>query len=110
MIGVDANFDFNVASPNPPWLNANEDGILSVHPRRSRIPVLREPEHGEAVANLQQGMLTMEDMGLCDRFGTELCRIMLMRHKNEVIRAVDALMQLAPYSAVSALPGRRLGE
>jgi len=97
MIGVDDTFDFNVAAPNPPWMDANEDGILSVHSKRSRTPVLRETE-GEAVANLQQGMLTMEAMGLCARFGAELCRIMLMRNENDVDRAVDALMQLAPYS------------
>lgn len=39
MIGVDVAFDFDVAVPNPPWMDANEDGILSVHSKRSRTPV-----------------------------------------------------------------------
>ena len=93
MIGVDLNFDFNVASPNPPWMDANEDRILSVHPKRSRTPVLITVAEAEAAAKLQQGMLMMEEMGLCTRFGTELCRNMLMRHENEFNLAMDALMQ-----------------
>ena len=92
MIRVDANFDFNVASPNPPWLDANEDGILSVHPRRSRIPV--QTTDAVAAAQLQQeGMRMMAEMGLCHRFGEELCRNMMMRHDNDVIKAIDGLMQ-----------------
>ena len=100
MIGVDASFDFDVSVPNPPWMDANEDGILRVPPKRN----LRHAEDAAAAAaaaavvKVQQGMLTMEAMGLCVRFGSELCRIMLMRHRNDVDRAVDALMQLAPYS------------
>ena len=96
MIGVDDKFDFNVAAPNPPWMDANEDGILSVHPKRSRTPVLREADHVDArEAALQQGMLVMEEMGLVARFGFELCRSQLLRHENVNV-AVDALMQLAP--------------
>jgi hypothetical protein len=77
-------------------MDANEDGILSVHSRRSRTVVLREAEEAEAVAKLQQGMLMMEEMGLCDRFGPEMCRNMLMRNEADFEAAVDALMQLAP--------------
>jgi hypothetical protein len=98
MIGVDDTFDFNMATPNPPWMDANEDGILSVHSRRSRTVVLREAEEAAAVAKLQQGMLIMEEMGLCARFGTEICRNMLMRNEADFEAAVDALMQLAPHS------------
>jgi hypothetical protein len=98
MIGVDVTFDFDVTVPNPPWMDANEDEILSVHSRRSRTVVLREAEEAAAVAKLQQGMLMMEEMGLCARFGTEMCRNMLMRNEADFEAAVDALMQLAPHS------------
>jgi len=96
MIGVDVMFDFDVTVPNPPWMDANEDGILSVHSRRSRTVVLREAEEAEAVAKLQQGMLMMEEMGFCDRFGPEMCRNILKHKKADFEAAVDALMQLAP--------------
>ena len=104
MIGVDETFDFDVAAANPPWMDANEDGILSVHSRRSRSVVLREAEEAAAVAKLQQGMLMMEEMGLCARFGTEMCRNMLMRNEADFEAAMDALMQLAPLSFFGPLP------
>ena len=96
MIGVDVAFDFDVAVPNPPWMDANEDGILRVHTKRSRTPVQTTFAEAEA-AKLQQGMLMMEDMGLCTRFGIELCRNMMTRHGNDLDRAVDALMQYTRY-------------
>lgn len=36
---MDPNFDFDVAAADAPWMNALEDGVLSVHSRRSRTPV-----------------------------------------------------------------------
>ena len=104
MIGVDVTFDFDVTVPNPPWMDANEDDILSVHSRRSRTVVLREAEEAEAVAKLQQGMLMMEEMGICARFGNELCRNMLMRNEGDVNVAVEALWALAPLAGPLAGP------
>jgi len=102
MIGVDATFDFDVSVPNPPWMDANEDGILRVPPKRN----LRHAEDAAAaaVAKVQQGMLMMEEMGICARFGNELCRNMLMRNEGDVNVAVDALWQLAPLAGHLAEP------
>ena len=39
VLGVASDFDFDVAAADPPWMNALEDGALSVHSKRSRTPV-----------------------------------------------------------------------
>jgi hypothetical protein len=93
MIGVDATFDFDVSLPNPPWMDANEDGILTVPTKRN----LRHDEDAAAaaVAKVQQGMLMMGEMGICARFGDELCRNMLIRNKCDVNVAVEALWALS---------------
>lgn len=102
MIGVDASFDFDVSVPNPPWMDANEDGILRVPPRRN----LRHAEDAAAAAaaKVEQGMLMMEEMGICARFGNELCRNMLMRNEGDVNVAVEALWALAPLAGPLAGP------
>ena len=102
MIGVDATFDFDVSVPNPPWMDANEDGILRVPPKRN----LRHAEDAAAaaVAKVEQGMLMMEEMGICARFGNELCRNMLMRNEGDVNVAVEALWALAPLAGPRFYP------
>jgi hypothetical protein len=49
-------------------------------------------------------MLMMEEMGICARFGNELCRNMLMRNEGDVNVAVEALWALAPLAGPLAGP------
>jgi hypothetical protein len=75
-------------------MNANEDGLLSVHSRRSRTPVqLTVP--GAAVREfrdqIEAAVTSLRDMGILQTYGEELCRFMLHRHNGDVLRAVEAL-------------------
>lgn len=92
MIGVDPGFDFDVAAANGPWMNALEDEVLSVQPRRNRVPV--QPP-GNAIRNrIDLGMTILTDMGMLERYGHDLCRFMLDRHDGQIDRTLDALTAL----------------
>jgi len=38
VIGIDAKFDFDVSTMNPPWMNDVEDGCLKERPKRRPVP------------------------------------------------------------------------
>ena len=91
-------FDFDVSVPNPPWMDANEDGALSVHSRKCRTPVQRpmdpEVERLKAIAEMRHSMQLMWEMGFCSRYGENLVRITLMRYNNDMEQAVAELSAL----------------
>jgi hypothetical protein len=98
VIGLDSNFDFDVSVQNPLWMDANEDGVLSVHSRKCRTPVQRpmdpEAERLKAIAEMQQSMQLMEEMGFCSRYGEKLVRFMLLRYENDMEKAIADLSAL----------------
>jgi hypothetical protein len=107
VIGVDPNFDFDVAAADAPWMNALEDGVLSVHSRRSRTPVqpaaAQAPFHADhlnammvvPVRNrLEVGMTLLTEMGMLEVYGGDLCRFMLERYEGNIDRAVEGLTAL----------------
>ena len=98
VIGLDSKFDFDVSVPNPPWMDANEDGALSVHSRKCRTPVQRpmdpEVERLKAIAEMRHSMQLMWEMGFCSRYGENLVRITLMRYNNDMEQAVAELSAL----------------
>lgn len=91
VIGVSSNFEFDVATANPPWMNANEDGVLSVHSKRSRTPV--QPDQVQRF-EIDQRLRILEDMGMLQVYGVELCEFLLERHRNNVERVVEDLTAL----------------
>ena len=104
VIGVDPNFDFDVAAADAPWMNALEDEVLSVQPRRNRVPV--QPPGNQAPVDMagrvdqfirnriDLGMTILNDMGMLERYGHDLCRFMLDRHDGQIDRTLDALTAL----------------
>lgn len=95
VIGVDPNFDFDVAAADAPWMNALEDGVLSVHSRRSRTPVqpAAPAAAGRGVGErIEAAMTSLGDMGMLQRYGEELCRFMLDRYHGDVFRAVEDIL------------------
>jgi hypothetical protein len=104
MIGVDPGFDFDVAAANGPWMNALEDEVLNVQPRRNRVPV--QPPGNQAPVDMagridqfirnriDLGMTILTDMGMLERYGHDLCRFMLDRHDGQIDRTLDALTAL----------------
>ncbi len=82
-------------------MNANEDGLLSVHSRRTRTPV--QPAAPAAAGScirdrIEAAMTSLGDMGMLQTYGEELCRFMLDRYDGDVIRAVEALMGLGRHT------------
>jgi|LauGreDrversion4_2_1035121.scaffolds.fasta_scaffold99879_1 hypothetical protein len=101
VIGLDSTFEFDVSVPDPPWMNANEDGLLSVHSRRSRTPVqpVAPAAAGRGIRDrIEAAMTTLGDMGMIQTYGEELCRFMLDRYNGDVIRAVESLMELGRHT------------
>jgi len=91
VIGVDPNFDFDVAAADPLWMNANEDGILSVRSRR------RQSDDEILAQRSIQNIHRMEEMGLIHRFGRDICVAMLERHEQDFDRALDGIMAYSLY-------------
>ena len=100
VIGVDPNFDFDVAAADAPWMNALEDGVMSVHSKRSRTPV--QPAADQLNARIvvpvrdriEVGMTMLTEMGMLQVYGEDLCRFMLERYAGNVDRAVWDLTAL----------------
>jgi hypothetical protein len=101
VLGVASDFDFDVAAADAPWMNALEDGVLSVTSRRSRTPVqaaapLELPQrHRDRIL---AAMTTLEEMGMIDVYGAQLCTFTVERCLGDVGRAVEELTALAPYT------------
>jgi hypothetical protein len=94
-----------VSVPDPPWMNAKEDGVLSVHSKRSRTPVqmaateapVRPAEARMEVpvrTRIEFAMTMLTEMGILEVYGRDLCRFMLDRHEGDIDRAVDGLTAL----------------
>lgn len=96
---MDPNFDFDVAAADAPWMNALEDGVLSVHSRRSRTPVQPAAPAAPAAADrgvrerIEAAMTSLGDMGMLQTYGEELCRFMVDLHRGDVFRAVEDILK-----------------
>ena len=86
-------------------MNAKEDGVLSVHSKRSRTPVqmaateapVRPAEARMEVpvrTRIEFAMTMLTEMGILEVYGRDLCRFMLDRHEGDIDRAVDGLTAL----------------
>jgi hypothetical protein len=96
IIGVGPEVNFDVSASNPPWMDANEDGILNLPSKRSRTPV--QPDQGPAAVRrshrFEENLQQLEDMGLLQVYGAELCRFMLQRHGNMLENCIEGLTAL----------------
>jgi len=87
-------------------MNANEDGVLSVHSRRSRTPVqlddaawIRERKAAaiaRAAPKIEHTMRTLHEMGMIQVYGEELCQFTVERYLGNLERAVECLTGFAP--------------
>ena len=108
VIGLDSQFDFDVAVHNAPWMDDLEDTNLGLrHHRRARTPVQPMPPAADLLAVqpepqrvhrvdvdlLHRNMKILEDMGMCYRYGPELCSFMLRRNQNILENAIAGLME-----------------
>ncbi len=92
---MDPKFDFDVAATDAPWMNANEDGVLSVKPKRNRTTVHPVREITDVIAaQIGAGLTLLGEMGILQVYGEELCRFMLDRHRGNVEQAVESLTAL----------------
>ncbi len=92
---MDPKFDFDVAAADAPWMNANEDGVLSVKPKRNRSPVHPVLAITAVIAaQTGAGLTLLGEMGILQVYGEELCRFMLDRHRGNVEQAVESLTAL----------------
>ncbi len=92
VIGLDSKFDFDVSAPNPPWMDANDDGALSVHSRRER-KLERRAERAVNETKHEQCLRIMEDMGFCEVYGQAWVKEMLLRCDNDLEQAIAGLTQ-----------------
>ena len=104
VIGMDSNFDFDVSAPDPPWMDANEDGVLIR--KRSRTPVQpaapadagRVQPAAPALSRrdiIEASMRILEEMGMVHVYGASICRFILDRHNGDVELAIQDLGSLA---------------
>jgi hypothetical protein len=107
VLGVASDFDFDVAAADPPWMNALEDGALSVHSKRSRTPVQRDDrdwiraEKAAAVVHyaplIESSMRTLHEMGMIQVYGEELCQFTVERYMGNLELALEELYGFNPY-------------
>lgn len=94
VIGLDSKcpkFDFDVSATNPPWMDANEDGALSVQSKRER----KHERRAERAAKHEECLQNMQDMGFCDVYGQEWVKEVLLRCDNDLEKAIAELTQYA---------------
>jgi len=96
VIGVNSNFEFDVATANPPWMNANEDGVLSVHSKRSRTPV--QPDQVQRF-EIDQRLRMLEDMVFEQHI-----------HKYFVFWGIHEIAQVLPIPGKNFLGNETLGD
>lgn len=89
VIGMDSNFDFDVSAPDPPWMDANEDGVLIR--KRSRTPVQPAAPALSTRDRIEASMRILEEMGMIHVYGSNLCRFILDRHNGDVELAIQDL-------------------